>query len=979
MIQPLKIQKKYDNDDKLAQIIRENIPANQFTSADDINAILAKINEMVPAINVSNGGFQGTLTINEKRVDSGFYIPQEDGVYINADNIVVDRGQGVNFVTYDGDKWEVAVVPLLADGQIEEGNMGFVSGGEIYSNITSNITRKSNNIVSAEGLIKYNSSVFENVIDSEIVMNNSYVGKLEFYQTNYLFSGFGCFFKKPAPFDVLKLWLIENSRSDYKVKKIGYRICIGDEKGRVLSQGTQDIELKKGMVEEITILLESIIEYKGDDNLWVEFYTDGIVGLCYGNKGVASQKLKYTVNGVFKDFSQNGVQQLTRETIDGIGLTFSLFNKFDAIPNENFKNDIISPSLIFDKNNKKDIVPASTIEEYYRIDSIREVKTLIPPIEGIIYKGKDYDRSTFCGWGQPIHKLGSFNSFKIIIDNWNVVFPISRVGFRICVGDERGSVLAYGEKNVSVVGKKEEIEFLFNLVEYTGDDNLWVEFYTDGACSFPLAIESDIPRVLRYKVYTQPFGDFSKGSTLVVNDPNYKQFYYQLGVLEKEVKSTPSFANSVLEFSKNNYFKEPSVLLNSKVFIYPGHDYNIYNKNVVVPEYGDNLHNYRLDFNGNLGVQFLRQYRLQKAVSNTISRITLDVLHGRNIISTHEQEIIIANINAGEGIVRNILGVGDSTLNAGTITKRIREVFNTDVMSVNFLGTRGNVGEKHEGRGGWTISDYYGIGRKFYVVPVSGIVTSPSIGSVYKQVAGNNFTVTEVNVTNGEGYVSLSMVSGSADLTKNGTLTKISGNGDNTINYSDSEITSQNPFYNPAIGKFDLAYYLKSTKQVLNDSDFVFFQLGINDVFGITTLERASSKVSEMAMQMDYIISNIHDYNSAIRVGIIVTFPPANQDAFGFSYSLGQTSEMYTKTGLITWQKYLLEKFDNELSRNNNIYLVAAHLNLDTDYNYPVSEMGVNSHNQTDRIIMQANGVHPSADGYYQIADMWCGLIKHLI
>ncbi|MDM1513604.1 SGNH/GDSL hydrolase family protein [Myroides odoratimimus] len=135
MIQPLKINKKVDNDAKLAQIIKENIPASEFMSADEVNSMVGKINEMVPAINVSNGGFQGVLEINEKRVDSGFYIPTESGTFINAGNVVVDLSQGINFVTYDGDKWDVAVVPIVADGKVEEGNAGFVSGGEVFDTI----------------------------------------------------------------------------------------------------------------------------------------------------------------------------------------------------------------------------------------------------------------------------------------------------------------------------------------------------------------------------------------------------------------------------------------------------------------------------------------------------------------------------------------------------------------------------------------------------------------------------------------------------------------------------------------------------------------------------------------------------------------------------------------------------------------------------------------------------------------------------
>lgn len=166
MIQPLKIKRKTDNDAKIAQIVRENIPATEYMSADEVNSMVGKINEMVPAINVSNGGFQGPLSINEKRVDSGFYIPTQSGIYINADNVVVDLSQGINFVTYDGDKWDVAVVPIEMTqfvekeslnkpfgiatldangrliqpeiGKIEKDNMGLISGRETFNERISN-------------------------------------------------------------------------------------------------------------------------------------------------------------------------------------------------------------------------------------------------------------------------------------------------------------------------------------------------------------------------------------------------------------------------------------------------------------------------------------------------------------------------------------------------------------------------------------------------------------------------------------------------------------------------------------------------------------------------------------------------------------------------------------------------------------------------------------------------------------------------
>lgn len=57
-------------------------------------------------------------------------------------------------------------------------------------------------------------------------------------------------------------------------------------------------------------------------------------------------------------------------------------------------------------------------------------------------------------------------------------------------------------------------------------------------------------------------------------------------------------------------------------------------------------------------------------------------------------------------------------------------------------------------------------------------------------------------------------------------------------------------------------------------------------------------------------------------------------------------------------------------------HLVSAHLNLDTDYNFPSSSVAVNSRNTTT-ISMQNNGVHPDTNGNAQIADMYAGIIKY--
>src|SRR5690606_31349027 len=131
--------------------------------------------------------------------------------------------------------------------------------------------------------------------------------------------------------------------------------------------------------------------------------------------------------------------------------------------------------------------------------------------------------------------------------------------------------------------------------------------------------------------------------------------------------------------------------------------------------------------------------------------------------------------------------------------------------------------------------------------------TAPAINAIYSQ-GGVNYTVVEVNITGGTGYFSVQSPSSNRAVDATGTLTKVSGTGEATITYGTSSITSSNPFYNPSTEKFDIGHYLSTTGQSMESGDWFFIQLGINDVFGLTTLESAVDKVATMATQLRYIL-----------------------------------------------------------------------------------------------------------------------------
>lgn len=60
----------------------------------------------------------------------------------------------------------------------------------------------------------------------------------------------------------------------------------------------------------------------------------------------------------------------------------------------------------------------------------------------------------------------------------------------------------------------------------------------------------------------------------------------------------------------------------------------------------------------------------------------------------------------GSGLTKKVMMIGDSLTNDATITQTLLDIDATDVMSITLYGTRGTAPNRHEGRGGWTVTNY---------------------------------------------------------------------------------------------------------------------------------------------------------------------------------------------------------------------------------------------------------------------------------
>lgn len=157
--------------------------------------------------------------------------------------------------------------------------------------------------------------------------------------------------------------------------------------------------------------------------------------------------------------------------------------------------------------------------------------------------------------------------------------------------------------------------------------------------------------------------------------------------------------------------------------------------------------------------------------------------------------------------------------------------------------------------------------------------------------------------------------------------------------------------------------------------DVVSFFLGPNDIYGDTD-ETIEGGIDRMITHLDRLIAMVRQDAPAARVALLLPLPPAaSQDAFGANYFTLQTRWQYRRN-----QHRLVERMLQQYGgrEGERIHLVATHLNLDCQHNYPTAEEPWNA-NTPLRGVRQNNGVHPAATGYQQTADSVFGWLKGVV
>lgn len=776
------------------------------------------------------------------------------------------------------------------------------------------------------------------------------------YQSS-LFSGWSGLIPAFSDFDAILLKLKSWDELN-PVTKLRVVIRLGDINGVTVADKTIDVQFPDHNTEiDVPVVFDSPIENPDNLPMYLIYATDGHISLRCRKFAGAGYDSRYSAS---KDIN---VIDFTLPASAGELLIYAEFG--NTVTSATLSNELMDDIT----SELKPQLDSATLAGEALLKGFNMMPKYNPtPVTWYS------ERSTFSSWGGLFPAVRDFNSVQIKIRYWDTANPVTKVRVLVRKGGIDGDIIADQTFDIPIGELVEHtLTSIFTLYENAENEPIWVEWVSNGNLGRMASDDDSVGQYTRYKT-SKDMEPLSMGSA---DDSGDEPLHVVIGMAEEKVMATDDFVDTLKEQLEVTPSADSglTVLLPREVYLTEGLEHNMYFDNFVIPEYGDRIENYQIQTTSARGRTYDRYYRFTPSIGDAGGvNFGITVKKGREILKTISSTMRIAATNAANGVTRKVLFIGDSTIDGGDVNIPLKAHFDTDVMNVEFVGTRGAAGLKHEGRGGWTINDYATYGRSLFRFNVTSIPTTPSINDIFTN-NGSTFKVVEINLTSGTGYISTERTSGSNDPVL--TASTLVGNGYD-INYDSAVVESANPFWNDATSKFDFAMYLTNTGQTLSASDWVFFQLGINDVFGQTSLESASAKVDIMYSQLMTIIDNIQETVPDIRIGVSMTIPPAaSQDAFASNYANSYYREMYFKTGWLTWNKKLLGDYDTAANVALNRYLVPLHLNLDTVYNFPSVERDVNSRNSVYKERIMNNGVHPDTTGNAQIADTYIGVLKY--
>jgi lysophospholipase L1-like esterase len=328
--------------------------------------------------------------------------------------------------------------------------------------------------------------------------------------------------------------------------------------------------------------------------------------------------------------------------------------------------------------------------------------------------------STFSGWGSLLSSKpsGIFNVVQLWINAFDADFLPSRVRVRFRDGGYAGEVIATATAYVafSGVGTKLVTLYFAQDVDVSSYGNIWVEYVTDGRVSLTQSAILSTPS----ERYTTAGGIDSNVATAIPSPVGRQPWIrciwqartsnvtFDAGQLSRAIQSQSAIATPFVPAARLN--------LPPKIYAVEGIESNIYWDGCFDASIPHEM------FDKNIGSTFGQQldnrWRFTPIAANAgTSPLSFAIDFNRTEIINKTTSLVCKTDAVGSGQTRKVLVIGDSLVNAGTITQTILDNVAASASSyaVTLLGTTGTGPNLREGRGGWTLSQYASSGSPFWI------------------------------------------------------------------------------------------------------------------------------------------------------------------------------------------------------------------------------------------------------------------------
>lgn len=766
-------------------------------------------------------------------------------------------------------------------------------------------------------------------------------------------------------FNAIKINIKNNDEAI--MTKARLRVKSGGYSGAILADTTLNIVIEPGENKDVVFVF-SKIENSVNENIWIEYATDKLSSLFMipaakypYNDNTLWDKVKYTsntnLNMVFSDVV--GTNPAVAAWME-VGYALYQLNN-DQIINIESRMPILQEVKL-----ETDLMKGE-------LDQLAESTILF----GNEQKWPENNfsnqnaASTFSGWGCHIGIVKNFNAAEICVINRDTSNPITKIRIAIYETDYNGTLLADNTiTGISVLpGETKYIAVPLGVTIANDSGKVLFLMYWCDQLVTRRRYNGSYPYV-QANGYTADRYSTSGSMTIVAPGSGTTgfPFYFRVGLIERIYQLTDAQINNIAE--RIGIIPDPTenieISLPDKIYTVVGDTLQLYFRGMIKDIYP---YQYDILVTCAKGQQYPRYFQYTPVASD-VGTTTFKVQvkdRNNNILGEKTCQLITRSVVKSPASLVTFLGVGDSLTASGTwcieASRRLIGTGGTPAgLGLTNIAWKGRIkgsGIGWEGNGGWTWDSYATAGRAAYRFYVSGVVTDPGIGSVYTN-NGQTFTVAEINITEGSGYIRC-LSSGSP--TASGVLTKTSGAGDVTINYSSSQADAGNPFWNVETNQLDFPKYVNTYMD--GKCDCIFFLLTWNG----QTANRTD--FTSMINTAKVLIDHIHSVYPNCKVKIMGIQVPSLNGGMGANYGAGGTGYADTfgmvKTALNMNKAY--QDWCNEASYSSFLEFVNVSSQFDSENNMPESDAKVNVRSsKTEK--RGTNGVHPNTDGYYQIGDV---------